>query len=245
MIILHTFGPMFGLPDPSPFVTKAYVLLKMSGVPFRTQATGLRGAPKGKLPFIEDDGVSVADSTFIRLHLEQKHHIDFDQHLTPVQRGIAWSVEKMLEDHLYWILLQRRWMDDANFFKGPIRFFDAVPAVIRPLVVKMVRRSVRKSLYAQGIGRHSSDEITQLGERSVDALAQVMADKPYLLGDRPCGADATAFSFASGLLCPLFEGPVRTHAQQYENLVSYCARLRAEFYPDSSASPGVSTTSLS
>ena len=29
MITLYTFGPMFELPDPSPFVMKAEVLLKM------------------------------------------------------------------------------------------------------------------------------------------------------------------------------------------------------------------------
>jgi hypothetical protein len=28
MITLYAFGPAFGLPDPSPFVTKAEVLLK-------------------------------------------------------------------------------------------------------------------------------------------------------------------------------------------------------------------------
>src|SRR5215475_3935356 len=99
MITLRTFGPMFGLPDPSPFVIKADVLLKMSGVAYKTQSNGLRGAPKGKLPFIEDEGAKIADSTFIRMHLEQKYRVDFDQDLSASEKGIAWSVEKMLEDH--------------------------------------------------------------------------------------------------------------------------------------------------
>jgi hypothetical protein len=30
MITLYTFGPYFGLPDPSPFVLKAEILLKMA-----------------------------------------------------------------------------------------------------------------------------------------------------------------------------------------------------------------------
>ncbi len=34
MITLCTSGPMFGLPHPSPFVIKADVLLKMSGVEY-------------------------------------------------------------------------------------------------------------------------------------------------------------------------------------------------------------------
>ena len=62
MITLYTFGPMFGMPDPSPFVTKALVLLKMSGLPFKIDADpkALSKSPKGKLPFINDDGKIIA-----------------------------------------------------------------------------------------------------------------------------------------------------------------------------------------
>ena len=43
MITLYSFGPMFGLPDASPFVTKAEMLLKLSGLPFvRLVAYGKR-----------------------------------------------------------------------------------------------------------------------------------------------------------------------------------------------------------
>ena len=66
MITLYGFGPAFGLPDPSPFVTKAETLLKMAAVPYRTALGNLRKAPKGKLPYIDDDGAVIADSTLIR-----------------------------------------------------------------------------------------------------------------------------------------------------------------------------------
>ena len=66
MITLYSFGPGFGLPDPSPFVTKVEALLKMAKLPYRMDTTGFTKAPKGKLPYIEDDGVTVSDSTFIR-----------------------------------------------------------------------------------------------------------------------------------------------------------------------------------
>jgi glutathione S-transferase len=105
MITLYTFGPAFGLPDPSPFVMKAETLLKMSGLPYRTDKTGFRKAPKGKLPYIDDDGEIVADSTFIRWHLEKKHKVDFDRGLTAEQKAIAWAFEKMAEDNLYWVMV--------------------------------------------------------------------------------------------------------------------------------------------
>ena len=118
MITLYAFGPRFGLPDASPFVTKAEVLLKMSGLPYRRDTRGFRKAPKGKLPYIDDDGFQVGDSTFIRMHLQRRYDIDFDAGLSPSERGVAWAFEKMCEDHLYWAVLHARWMIDANFDAG-------------------------------------------------------------------------------------------------------------------------------
>jgi hypothetical protein len=40
MITLYAFRPGFGLPDPSPFVTKAEMLLNLSGLPYRTDTGG-------------------------------------------------------------------------------------------------------------------------------------------------------------------------------------------------------------
>ncbi len=132
MITLYTFGPHFGLPDPSPFVTKAEILLKMAGLPYRADTGGFAKAPKGKLPYIDDDGKKVADSTFIRRHLERKYGVDFDRGLSPEQRASAWAFEKMAEDNLYWAALDSRWNDDANFARGPAVFFRKIPAPVRP-----------------------------------------------------------------------------------------------------------------
>jgi hypothetical protein len=78
MITLYTFGPFLGTPDSSPFVTKAMALLKVAGLEYREQVGGILRAPKGLLPFIDDDGEVVADSTFIRFHIERKYRFDFD-----------------------------------------------------------------------------------------------------------------------------------------------------------------------
>jgi glutathione S-transferase len=232
MITLHTFGPNFGLPDPSPFVTKAEMLLKMSGQPYRNDTEGFGKAPKGKLPYIEDDGTRIADSTFIRWHLERKYQIDFDRGLTADQRATAWAFEKMAEDHLYWALLHARWMDDANFAKGPIVFFRKVPAPVRPIVVAMIRRQVRKALHAHGMGRHSPAEITALATRAVEAIADHLGQKPFFMGAEPTGADATMFSFTANVLCPIFETPTRTAAERHDNLKRYVGRMTTRFYPD-------------
>ena len=154
MITLESFGPAFGLPDPSPFVTKAEMLLKMAGLPYAVDTSGFNKAPKGKLPYIIDNGEIIADSTFIRWHIETKYNIDFDRGLSAEQRAIAWAFEKMLEEHLYWAFVHARWMIDANFEKGPRNFFNKIPAPIRPFLIPVIRRKVRRALYGQGFGRH-------------------------------------------------------------------------------------------
>jgi glutathione S-transferase len=61
MITLYSSGPMFGLPHPNPFVIKADVLLKMFGLEYRAAPMTFGGAPKGKVPYISDDGLVLGD----------------------------------------------------------------------------------------------------------------------------------------------------------------------------------------
>ncbi len=235
MLTLYTFGPYFGLPDASPFVMKAEVLLKMADLPYEIDTTGFPKAPKGKLPYISDDGEIIADSSLIRLHIEKKYGFDFDAGLSPPQRGIAWAFEKMCEDHLYWGGLHGRWMIDENFNKGPRRFFDAAPAPLRPLIALMARRQFKRNLWGHGMGRHTIAEMERLAFRDIDALADFLGDKPYLMGAKPCGADAAVFPMIAHGLCPLFKTGIRTYAEQKRNLVDYTDRLMAQYFSDFSA----------
>ena len=230
MITLYTFGPAFGLPDPSPFVMKGEMLLKLAGLPYETSTRGFGKAPKGKLPYIRDGETVVADSTLIRLYIEQKYQFDFDRGLSPHDRGVGWAVDKMLEDHMYWILVYWRWLDDANFARGPKAFFKRAPALIRPLAEKFVRRRIRATLHRHGIGRHSEAETTTMAARAIEALAQILGDNRYFLGAQPSGADATVFAFVAGCLTPVFSSPVRDKLASMNNLVAYHDRMMKEFY---------------
>ncbi len=229
MITLHTFGPAFDLPDPSPFVAKAILLLKMSGLAFTETVADVTKAPKKKLPSIDDNGTIVADSTFIRRHLEERHGIDFSGGCDDEALAAGWAVEKMLEEHLYWLIVYTRWEVDKNFDKGPRKFFDKAPAVVRPLVIWMVRRSIHKTLNLQGLGRHTENEMTFLARKDFQTVSTLLGSKPYLLGDEACGYDATLFAFLESAFCPTFDHPISNTVKEFENLNDYCRRMRAEF----------------
>ena len=231
MITLYVFGPHFGLPDASPFVMKAELLLKLAGLSYELDRRGYSRAPKGKLPYLTDDGETVADSTFIRLHIERKYGYDYDRDLSVAQRGAAWAIERMCEEHLYWGLVQARWLDDRNFRNGPAVFFRDAPAPLRPLIKAFVRRGLRRTLRAQGLGRHTAGEVTELMRRDLAAIADVLGEQDYLFGAEPRGVDATAASFVTGCLCATFDSPVRDAAAALPTLVAYSARMMARYYP--------------
>jgi glutathione S-transferase len=233
MINLYTFGPYFGMPDASPFVTKAMALLKISETPYTARIVppkDLGKTPKGKLPYIEDEGEIVADSTFIRWHIEKKYGYNFDRGLSDSEKSTAWAIEKMLEDNFYWIVMHSRWMDDANFAKGPAHYFDGLPAVARGLVRSMVRRKTASGLQAHGMGRYTPAERLAIASKDIAAVAGLLGDKPYLFGNEPCGADATAYAFIAGSLCPHFDSGDRTLAESHVNLVAYVARMKARYF---------------
>ena len=72
MIKLYKFGPIGDICDPSPFCVKVEAYLRMTNQPYETVsgAQYLRKAPKRKLPYIEDNGKIIADSSFILNYLK-------------------------------------------------------------------------------------------------------------------------------------------------------------------------------
>jgi glutathione S-transferase len=226
MIVLYCFGPLWGLPDPSPFVVKTAVQLKMSGLPFRTDKSRPPEAPKGKLPFIEDNGVRIGDSVFIREHLERKYGVDLDAGLDTRQRALGWAVEKVVEDHLYWATVYCRWAVKENFDKGPAIFFGDAP----PEVLEAARARMLDVLHAQGFGRHALPEVASLAARSFASLSELLSDGPNLAGETMGGADATLFAGLSAVLTPHFDTPVRDALLKHRNLVAYSERMMQRFY---------------
>ncbi|CCE11502.1 conserved hypothetical protein [Bradyrhizobium sp. STM 3843] len=232
MITLFGLGTGFGLPEISPFATKTEVQLKMAGLAYRKQRAMPPASPKGQLPFIEDDGELIADSTFIRAHLERKYGFDFDDGYDLEARAQAWACERMIEHHLYFALVGARWVDPVNFAKGPSHFFDGAPDDKRERLREDAQFRVAENYLISGLGRHAPGDDIELAVRSVRALAVQLGDKPYLMGDKPCGTDATAFAVLAGILTPFFESDLRRRVETFGNLVAYVDRMMAQYYPE-------------
>lgn len=244
MIVLKGSSSMFGLPEASPYVTKTEVQLRMAGLAYRKEAANPSESPKGQIPFIFDDGQVVADSTFIRFHIEQEYGVDFDEGLDPVERATALAVEMLCEHQLAPAATYLRWMVPENFAKGPAHFFDGMPESQREMVIADVQARVKAAFMARGVGRHTIPEITALATRAFKAVETLMGDKPYLMGDRPCGADAFLFACLIGAMTPFFDTPVRDAALKFPTLVAYVSRMVDRFYPDFEWDAGISAAGI-
>ena len=233
MITLYGFGPYLGMPDGSPYCMKAEILLRMAGLAYlkNTTATPDQG-PKGKLPFIDDAGEVVADTTFIRAHIERKYGFDFDRVLDKTERAEAWAIERMIEDQLYWCCLHMRWGIDENFERGPAHFFDRAPEAIRDKIREAARARVLGYLQAQGMGRHTPEQITELGSRTLESLSALLGKRAWLMGDEPCGTDAALTGMLATLLNPSLDSALRQRGLAQANLAAYIDRAVAHFFPE-------------
>jgi glutathione S-transferase len=232
VIRLHQFAPAFGLPNASPFCMKLETYLRMAALPYELVNSGdVLRAPKGKLPFIDDDGTRVADTSFIIEYLKGRYGDPLDAALTPEQRAVATAFQRLLEENLYWAVVQTRWIEDAAWPKTREAFFGALPVPLRWILPPLARRGLRSEMRGHGMGRHSAAEIHAIGCRDVTAVADFLADKPFMLGEAPTSLDAIAYAFLANLLWAPVDSPIQRHARTRPTLEAYCQRMKARYFP--------------
>ncbi|OZG74514.1 hypothetical protein BTA51_05810 [Hahella sp. CCB-MM4] len=234
MITLYGFGKGMGTLDPSPFVLKTHTYLRLAKLEYQVvnRIGNLQKAPKGKLPFADIDGKRIADSSFIIEYLTDHYQITLDDWLTEEQKALAFLVSKALEEHFYWCLVWMRWVDPAGWEQISRVFFGGLPFPLRALVPLVARSGVVKASKSQGIGRHNRDEILKIAEKTLRYLSVFLADKAYMMGDKPCSLDATGYGFLAQTILTEFDSDVCEMARQHENLVAYCRRMQEEFFPE-------------
>jgi glutathione S-transferase len=91
---------------------------------------------------------------------------------------------------------------------------------------------IAENYLISGLGRHAPDEDIDLAARSLFALSVQLGDKPYLMGETPCGTDATAFCVLAGILTPFFTSELRQRTEKFGNLTAYVDRMMLRYYPE-------------
>jgi glutathione S-transferase len=235
MITLYQFKPALGLPNPSPFCMKLETYLRMAGFEHETVVVRARAAsPTHKLPYARIDGRLMSDSGLIIDHLERGHGHRIDGRLTLAQRAESLALQRMMEEHLYWVMVYGRWIDvDAwsetdNF----IRSIVGLPGPMAVVAVPVMRRYMRRCLYGQGLGRLPPQTIWQMGIADVGALGHWLGARPFGFGEEPTVFDACLAAFIGNIIRQPWTNPLRAATAKYGNLIAHFERMMRRHFPE-------------
>ena len=229
MIKLYQFPPAFNVSNPSPFCMKLETYFLIAGLPYQIKTwPDPRKAPKGKLPFIDDGDIRLADSDII-INYCQQHYPDNnpDKHLNEQQQAVARCMQRMLDEHFYWVLIYSRWSEEAGWAVLQKIFFGQLPWPTRSIVPRMIRKKVLKALDGQGLGRHQSNEIYDMGIADIKSLESLLMESPYLFGDNPSSADACAHSYLANFLHQPLQTPIQDYIKSRPRLLDYVSTIDA------------------
>jgi glutathione S-transferase len=230
MIQLHQFAPTWGI-SASPFCLKLETYLRMAEIPYEVVIGDMGKAPKGKLPYIEDNGKTIADSNLIIEYLKTTYGDRVDRSLSKADKAISLAMCRLIDENLYWVIVYSRWIDPTNWQKTKADYFNFLPAPLRLFVPNLARKSVIDSLKGHGIGKHTPQEIYEIGCRDLAALSDFLGDKKFMMGDEPTSIDAVVYAVVTNIIWAPIPSPLQDFSRNLTNLVDYCDRMKAKYYP--------------
>jgi glutathione S-transferase len=236
-LVVYGFPGGWSTSSASPFCVKLETWLRMAGIPYEavSKLPPPERPPRGKFPFVRIGGRLISDSRMIVEHLAAQHGVDLDAGLSARERAVGHAVCRMLEESTYFVVLHDRWVDEDGWAVVREAYFGFLPPVVKQLLPWWLRHKVVQQLWGQGTGRLTPDEIASVGLRDVEAVIDVLGDRPFLLGDQPHTADATAYAFIASVLWAPVPSAVRDRVLEAPTLVAYCERMRDRYWPEHAA----------
>jgi glutathione S-transferase len=234
-ITLYQYKSFGGLPNPSPFCMKLEMYLRLAGLAYKVVTlNGRAKSPTGKAPYIDIDGKLISDSGLIIDHLERTFGHRVDGRLTLAQRAESLAFQRLMEEHLYWVMVYGRWVDPDSKAESDayIKALTGIPGLLFPPIAALLRRNVRQALHGHGLGRHSRETLFQMGIADVAALGHWLGTRPYGFGDSPTVVDICMASYIGNIVRQPWSNPLKVATAKYGNLIAHFERLLALTFPD-------------
>lgn len=213
---------------PSPFCIKVRAILDHKRLPYRrVPVLGRaivdvrRRGSVGKVPALDIDGALVTDSTDIAHALERLAPEPPILPADPRQRALCHALEDWADEALYFIGLYFQWVDPAGATMVPAAFGRSV---LGRVAHRWFRHVVVGQVRGQGTARKPAARVAEDLGRELEAIDALLADGPYLLGERPLLCDFALL----GQLLYLSRPPTSAEAlRSHPRIGAYLARMRA------------------
>lgn len=218
---------MFGLPDNNPFGLKVETFLRMTKIEFEAwNILDTKDAPRGQLPYIEDNGKIITDSNYIIYYLSDKFQITWDNDLTSQQKTSQFLLTRMLDNHLYWVMSYSRWQDERYWPLFKAEFLRQFPDVPDAVVENAKQKNLEKYRY-HGIGRYDQKDIYQSGIDDLSAITSMLGKNDFIFGDKPHTVDAICYGFLANIFYFEIETPLKDFIKKETPLKNYVCKMRA------------------
>ncbi|KAJ3296623.1 hypothetical protein HK104_001393 [Borealophlyctis nickersoniae] len=227
----------WGHPNASPFSLKLETYLLMAKIPYvAIRGFNLKEAPKGKYPYIEIDGKKIGDSEliiqFLKTRFPTAAHPSLSGTFTPSDLAVGHAFTRMVSEHMVACMGYSRNVENVEATFKAYTGLDTLPMFAR-IMTRLVRRGTGKKLALQGIGRHSREEIYEIGCRDMKAISDFLGTNPFILGTTPSEADASVFAMLAEIMWIPVEFPMKTYAYDHlPNLDAYLHRVKRTIWGD-------------
>src|SRR5262249_51837397 len=207
--------------------------LRMLDVPYeRSYNNDNRKGPKRKSPWLEDGEHVLGDTELILAHVARTTGKHLDRELSEIDRARSLVLRRMLEEHYHQVFEYELCLRDEGFAQLRTMIEGEIPALLRPLAFRAMRRAMKHHLFERGIARHTPDEVTAMGRADIDALASWLGDRDWFITDHPTKADASAFGLLAVTIRSDLPTPVCRYARTKPNLVAFVERAGSRWFAD-------------
>jgi glutathione S-transferase len=186
MVTLYQFAA-------SPFCDKIRRVLRFKQVPFEIHEWPIpevgnisQKNAAGKLPILEIDGASIADSTTIALELEKRFPKPPLLPADPADRARALALEDWADESLYFYEMSTRF-GEADFDRNLPKL--VTDESMRQAMGGMLREMLKTTTFTQGIGRKSTQQLTADVDRLFGAIEDMQAASGFVVAKELSLAD--------------------------------------------------------
>ncbi|MGQ0619264.1 MAG: iIsoprene-epoxide--glutathione S-transferase [Panacagrimonas sp.] len=235
--MIHLYGsvPGWTVPCLGPMTTKVSYFLTLSEIPFEFKPADLsqldRDSPNGKVPFVDDEGTRIADSMLIIEHLRRRFGDRLGEGVTLREQGTMLAFNRLIDEHLYWIaVIQPRYVADADwqYYLRLIAGTDDISPELQAFGDAW-RGRVLKGYENGGWTRLPKETLYARARQDVDALSDVLGDRPFFMGDCPRWIDASVLAILRHVIDAPFSFDTRHYAAGKRNLIAYMERMKARY----------------
>ena len=118
-------------------------------------------------------------------YLSETLNKDIDSHLTAEERATARGLRALIEDHFYFCLVLDRWVYKKAAIVKDVFAPLPVPGFLAGMALSRISGQQKKACHAQGMGRHSREEVEAMGLKDLKTISQFLGEeKTFMMGEQ-------------------------------------------------------------